>query len=823
MDGKRILWHARNLIDSGFSVIPVRLDGTKRPALGTWKIFQRERADADQLDAWFASGRHGVAVVCGRVSGNLLCLDVEGRAVDEGVIDRLHELARAAGLADLLGRVMVGYCETTPSGGVHILWKTDGDIAGNTKLARRPATDDELTANPDDKIKVLIETRAEGGYVVVHPTVDPTAGAWSLTAGSVAAIATVSAEESDALLDLARALDQMPRTDAAPIFHQPASTGPHTTPGELSPGDDFNACADWTDILGPHGWTIDHRAGDVTHWRRPGKKLGPSATTGYARGESTGDRLYVFTTSTTFDAEQSYSKFAAFAHLNHGGNLADAARALRDAGYGTPPRLRLLPTAAPAVAPVDGTAALAPDPAPANPGEAPAVVLDATLTDDGNARALVSRHGDRIRYVPERGKWLIWSGHRWEWDDIGTVQEAARETILAIPENGDGNKALASWRIKSLARGRLVAMVELARTDPALVARVADLDADRRALNTPAGVVDLTTGRTHPAAPAGLHTRSTLVAPDPAHPVPRWEAFLAETFGGDAELIGYVQRLIGYSASGDIGRHMMPFLYGGGANGKSVFVEVVRRLLGTYAGSAPNAFLMAGPDRHETEIARLHGLRFVICSEVDPDARFDEAKIKHLTGGEAVVARYMYRDHFEFLPTHHLWLLGNHQPQVRAGGEGFFRRLRLIPFRYTVPPDRRVANLADALVEEEGPGILAWIIAGARAYFVEPLVEPEQVLAATREYEVEEDAFARFVGDRLHIGGGEVVQVRTDEVYGAYAAWCTAEAETPLSKTKFTRELKNKHGISVKPVRGLRFYCGVTLLAAEYDEADGDR
>ena len=219
---------ARELVAAGVSVIPVRLDGTKRPALGTWKTFQRQRPDEQQLDAWFAHGRHGVAVVCGRVSGNLVCLDVEGRAVAEGLVGQLHQLAHAAGLGDLLARVMSGYCETTPSGGIHILWKVDGDIAGNTKLARRPATADELAVNADDKIKVLIETRAEGGYVVVHPTVDPTAGAWSLTAGSVAEIATVSAEESDALLDLARALDQMPRLDVAPSFRQPAATGPRS-------------------------------------------------------------------------------------------------------------------------------------------------------------------------------------------------------------------------------------------------------------------------------------------------------------------------------------------------------------------------------------------------------------------------------------------------------------------------------------------------------------------------------------------------------------------------------------------------------------------
>ncbi|MFE4679212.1 phage/plasmid primase, P4 family, partial [Streptomyces sp. NPDC056723] len=335
----------------------------------------------------------------------------------------------------------------------------------------------------------------------------------------------------------------------------------------------------------------------------------------------------------------------------------------------------------------------------------------------------------------------------------------------------------------------------MAQTDPRIVALMDRLDAQPLHLNTPEGIVDLTTGAITPNDPAEMHTRSTTVPPDATLPTPRWTQFLADTFGEQSDIATFVQRLAGYSASGDTRFHILPFLNGPGGNGKSVFLDVLRILLGDYAASAPNTFLMAGQQQHETEVARLQGLRLVIVSEVNQDARFDEAKMKLTTGGDALTARFMRQDHFTFEPTHHLWLMGNHLPAVKAGGDSFWRRLRLIPFTRSVPTERKIEGLARILADEEGPGILAWMVAGAVDVFAGGLREPAAVMAFTETYAEEEDSLGRFMGDCCHLGGGTHVVINTSKLRAAYDDWCRAENETPLKPQVFGRELRTRFGI----------------------------
>ena len=557
---------ARAFATAGISVIPVRLDGSKRPALDTWKPYQHEHATPDRLDAWFADGRRGLAIVCGAVSGNLVCLDIEGRAAAAGALVQLVGHAQAAGIGDALARAMTGYTETTPSGGVHIMWRVDdAPVAGNTKLARRPG-------DRPHTVDVLVETRGEGGYAVVAPTVDPVAGAWTMQAGGPATIATLSAEESDALLDLARLLDEMPAREPAPAapatFRHP-STGQH---GDgVAPGDDFNIRATWVDILGPHGWTPVYTRGNVTYWRRPGKRIGISATTGYARGDITGDRLYVFTTSTEFDAETSYSKFAAYAHLEHGGDLSAAARALRAQGYGAPTPAPAPATAAPAASPASptGPGTTDGDPTPVNqhqdhkPGDLP----DPDGMSDAHLAAYVAEHALRDRYLWAAALgWMAWDGRVWAEAPDETVDETVRAFLLdrydkavaaqetaavdaarleseykraqAAAKTGEppanldqlgadyknavdhaqaAGRAAKAW-YGTLSKGRITAISRLARgiltTDPAA------FDAHPDLLNTPSGVVDLTTGELHPHDPRLLLTRITSAAyrPGARHP-----------------------------------------------------------------------------------------------------------------------------------------------------------------------------------------------------------------------------------------------------------------------------------------------------------------
>jgi putative DNA primase/helicase len=786
--------------DAGCSVIAVRTDGSKHP-VGTWKQYTQERASRADVERWFANGHPGVGIICGAVSGNLQMIELEGVAVQEGMLGQLREMALGSGLAELWRRVTLdGFMESSPRGGIHILYRIDGTVPGNLKLARRPT---------DDGLEVLAETRGEGGFVVVAPShgaVHPNGRPWVQTCGAPSTIPTLHPDEDEALRILFGTLDQMPVAPPAPVptFDQPASP---STSGGVSPGDDYNAKATWDEILKPLGWTHVHTSGQERFWCRPGKRPteGHSATTGH--GDPEKDWLYVFSSSVPdLPTEETISKFHFYALIHHGGDHKAAASALRAKGYGTPlPPLTSITSTAPN-APATSTA----------PETSPVAVLtsdrDAGLTDVGNSDLLVSRHQHEFRYVPERGQWLRWGGTHWSWDDASRIIEAAKDTILAI--DADGNETIAKHRARSLSRRSLEAMVALARSHPEVVAPAALLDADPYALCTPSGVVDLRVGTIHDGRPADLHTRSTSVPFTPMS-TPRWDTFLADTFGDDTELLGFVQRLAGYSTTGAVTHHVLPFLHGSGGNGKSVFLDVLRRVLGDYAATAPAGFLLSGQTQHETEVARLAGLRFVICSEVNQEARFDEAKVKLLTGGDALTARFMRADHFTFTPTHHLWLMGNHQPGIGAGGESFARRLRLIPFTRTVADDKKVEGLDQQLVDAEGPGILAWLVQGALLALSDGLRAPAGVLAATKVYMDEEDALARFVEDRLLLGGGSTVKGNTADVRRAYTTWCSEQGEKAVSPQVFGREMRTRYGVEQGRSHGARYYLGVTVLKDE--------
>jgi hypothetical protein len=305
---------ARNAHRAGLAVVPPKEDGTKTPLPATWKEYQRRRPTAEELRAWYAEGRGGVGLVMGAVSGDLETMEFDDRPTYE----RYIEIAQGTGLGDVVSRIRAGYEETTPGGGVHWPYRC-ADIAGNTTLARRPTDDPK-------RLQVLIQTRGEGGYLVVAPsngTVHPTGGAYRLVSGGFASIATISPEERQGLWDLARTFDECPR----PAREEPVA--PTSSAGNR-PGDHFNQRATWDEILAPHDWVLVHERGGVGYWRRPGKARGLSATTNHAGS----GLFYPFTSSTVFDPERGYSKFAVYCTLAHGGNFRAAADALGKAGYG---------------------------------------------------------------------------------------------------------------------------------------------------------------------------------------------------------------------------------------------------------------------------------------------------------------------------------------------------------------------------------------------------------------------------------------------------------------------------------------------------------
>lgn len=300
---------------AGLCVLPLKA-GSKAPDVTRWTGWQKERPDVAQLHAWFDPGRPGLGVVCGAVSGGLEMVELEGRAVEAGILDDLFTAAEQKGLLGLVDRVVDGYAEQTPSGGIHWLYRADG-IAGNKRLASRPGPD-----GPE----VLIETRGEGGFCVIAPTggaCHPSGRPWTLDTGGVDQIVTLTAGERHQFHQLCATLDRHP---SAPRSARP-NPRPAPWPADTTrPGDAYNASTSWDDLLGRHGWTRLNDRGTIQHWRRPGKDQGLSATVN-ANGT---DRLVVHSTSTLFaPSPESYDRFGAYALLEHGGDLAAAAAHLR--------------------------------------------------------------------------------------------------------------------------------------------------------------------------------------------------------------------------------------------------------------------------------------------------------------------------------------------------------------------------------------------------------------------------------------------------------------------------------------------------------------
>lgn len=456
-------------------------------------------------------------------------------------------------------------------------------------------------------------------------------------------------------------------------------------------------------------------------------------------------------------------------------------------------------------------------------------ILPDSLTDRGLAKTFAHLYAADYRHVNGLG-WYKWNTYRWEPDDHDTVVWAAgdlAETLAHTDPTGlYTDTELRRERRRAMSTSGIKSMLHQARSARGMLLDASRLDADPYVLCTPGGIVDLRTGAINTPNPhTDFHSRSTSTAPQDM-PTPRWDRFLTDTFGDDAEgreMIRFLHLLLGYSITGDVGAQILAFLYGLGKNGKSVLLDVIVKLLGDYADAAPPGFLMAKQfDGHPTDLAELHGRRVIVCSELKAGDRFDEARVKLLTGGDIIKARRMRQDFFSFVPTHKLFLLGNHRPEVGTGGFAFWRRMRLVPFERVVPDNRKVDNLPDILVREEGPGILTWLINGARRYLAgeKDLTGPERVRIATTAYAETEDHMGRFLNEACKIEPG--LRAEQKHLYLAYTRWCESEGASPVSSRAFAGRVREALGMrspkEMATSNSKKYYPGIGLLADTAEE-----
>lgn len=435
------------------------------------------------------------------------------------------------------------------------------------------------------------------------------------------------------------------------------------------------------------------------------------------------------------------------------------------------------------------------------------------LTHDGLALDLGDAWEGEAQHVAAWGSWYFWDSSVWRRDETLEHMTRARQFLRALADRLDDDAEKAKKKLRSA--HTVARVVSLARSNEAQAADVDQWDANPWLLGTPDGTVDLRTGEIREPRAEDYITKSTAVAPAPEGATGEtWTAFLEDITAGNEGLQVYLQRFAGYSLTGLIKEHAFAFAHGTGANGKSVFSGALKGVMGDYALTVPTEMLMVSREsRHPTELARLRGVRLAVGSEMEQGKRWAEAKIKALTGGDPIAARFMRQDYFEFDPQFKLLIVGNHRPSLRGVDEAMRRRLHLVPFTVTIPAEERDLDLPKKL-EAEWPEILRWAIDGCRQWQREGLNPPSCVQEATEEYLDAEDAFSLWIEECATEDPNAFESSKA--LYNSWRRWAEQAGEFVGSKKRLSRELQ-KRGYEQKRhgSAGTRGYVGLRLDPVE--------
>ena len=416
-------------------------------------------------------------------------------------------------------------------------------------------------------------------------------------------------------------------------------------------------------------------------------------------------------------------------------------------------------------------------------------------TDAGNAEMFAWASKEDLRYDHRRGIWLVWRGHWWSVDTDELVMRRAKSIARMRAQaahrlSGDDKEGELSWAHMSELRAHLEAMISLAKSEYPLYVS-SGWDAEQYLLGVANGVVDLRVGLLREGRQSDLITLHTDIPFDARTPCPRWLQFLHEVFGGDQAIVQYIQRAIGYCLTGDVREQCLFLCHGTGANGKSTFLEVLRRMLGDYAYNLPfSAFELKARSSIPNDIAAIAGKRLVTAIETNESAQLNEARIKMLTGCDPVTARLLHHEFFVFSSTGKVWLAFNHLPDVGDDSHGLWRRIRLIPFLQRFDEDAADKDLLAKLLAE-APGILAWAVQGCLMWQAEGLNSPPIVQERTDAYKRESDPLEDFIIERCVVAPS--ARVTAAALWDAYLNWASDNMErAPLDRKGFSRRLEAK-------------------------------
>jgi len=413
-------------------------------------------------------------------------------------------------------------------------------------------------------------------------------------------------------------------------------------------------------------------------------------------------------------------------------------------------------------------------------------------SEDALALIYADRHAGDSRYVAAWGRWLIYDGARWSYDSTLHAFDRARAICREVAlECGGRQAAVTSAKTVS-------AVVTLARADRRLSATTEQWDADDMRILTaadgeiPAAVHDLATGLFRAPDPLDYMTKSAACgAAPPGTPHPTWSAFLKRITADNAELEGFLQRYVGYACSGMTTEHAFVFAFGTGANGKSTFINTIVRILGDYAAIADmSTFVASKTERHPTDLAKLRGARLVVAQETQRGRAWDETRLKALTGGDRLAARFMRQDFFEFTPCFKLFISGNHKPRLGTVDEAMRRRLLLAPFTVRIPPGERDPELPEKLWTERA-AIMRWCLDGCLQWQRDGLAPPACVREATDEYFQSQDTVGQWIEDCCEDGNATDF-ARMSALFTSWKVWCEERNLKPGSTMALSGMLEDR-------------------------------
>lgn len=449
---------------------------------------------------------------------------------------------------------------------------------------------------------------------------------------------------------------------------------------------------------------------------------------------------------------------------------------------------------------LEALASVTPSPNDEVDGDTTPLIRPGSLAEHGKsseetlAREWVHIHRLDWRYDHEINRWFHWDGVRWRQDKTKLALELMRRHIRDASETEKRLLGKASF-----AKG----MELFAQIDQRAAVEHDSWDADPWLLQTPAGIVDLRTGEQRPPDRSALLTRCTSIAPAKGEPK-RWLQFMQEVTSGDGELAAFLQLMLGYCLTGSTREHAMFQLIGDGGNGKSVLLNTVSRIAGDYAITAGmDTFTASKGDRHPTDLARLDGARLVAASETTEGRAWDEARIKQLTGGDRIAARYMRQDFFEFTPRFKLLIVANHAPVLHNVDQAMRRRFNIIPFNHK--PAKPDPDLEEKLALEHSQ-ILTWMIEGARKWFNEGLSRPDTVANATDVYFTGQDILGQWLEEDCELVSGAMTLKR--HAFESWTRFARENGHAPGTQNSLTRNLE-KRGVFERRTSMGRFYAGL--------------